>query len=201
MTALRPRRSWPASGGLARVRGEPIDDLVDPAGIEGERVAVDLDGGLAIARHSAADGHLEDARREPQLLEHLGHGRGQGPGRLAPRRRQCPGGPRHVGEQPRVLPLAARPLLVEPAQALDLDGRAFAVLDDRRLVVAVPPQQSVDRRRVARRARRPRAGRDRSPPRAAGRHRPRRRAPPRGRPAAPRPARSAGRVERSRSPR
>ena len=46
----------------------------------------------------------------------------------------------------RVLALAPGPLLVEAAQALGLGRGPLAVGDDRRLVVAVPPLQRVDRR-------------------------------------------------------
>ena len=57
------------SGRLTGIGREAVDDLVDAGGVEGDRVAVELDRRLVAARRAATDGDLEDALREPQLLE------------------------------------------------------------------------------------------------------------------------------------
>ena len=78
--AERPRR-------LAGVRGESIHDLVDAGRIEGDRIAIDLDGRLAGARRAATDRHFEDVGRETQLLEDLPDGRAEASRRGPTRRR------------------------------------------------------------------------------------------------------------------
>ena len=132
-------------GRLAGVRGEAVDDLVDPAGIEGDGIAVELDGGLVVRGGAAAEADLEDAGAEPELLEDLADGSGQGVAGRPASSGQAAGRRGDLGQQGGVLALAAGSLLVEPAQALELGGRALAVGDDLRLVVAVAALEGVDR--------------------------------------------------------
>ena len=65
-------------GRLAGVRGEAVDDLVGAAGIERDRVAVELDRGLVRARRAPPERDLEHAGREAELDQHLADGRRQG---------------------------------------------------------------------------------------------------------------------------
>ena len=108
-------------GRLARVRGEAIDDLVDAARIERDRVAVELDRRLVRGGRPPAERDLEDAGREAELDAATAADRrrssacaGRRPGDRQGRRR---GG--DLRQQPRVLALAPGALVVEPAQPLE----------------------------------------------------------------------------------
>ena len=56
-------------GGLARVRCEPEDDLVDAGRVERDGVAVDFDRRFVRAGRAAAEGDLEDIARKAERLE------------------------------------------------------------------------------------------------------------------------------------
>ena len=71
---------------------------------------------------------------------------GEGPAGRCPGRRQVRRRRGDPLEEPGVVGLAGRPLVVDAAQPLRLGGRPLAVGDDRRLVVAEAALEAVDRR-------------------------------------------------------
>ena len=132
-------------GRLARVRGETIDDLVDAARIERDRVAVELDRRLVPSGHPPAEPDLEDAGREAKVAQDVTdrggqRGAGRGPGGRKGRRRGS-----DLVEQRRILALAPGTLRVETAQPLELGRRSLAMGDDGRLAVAIAAFEGVDR--------------------------------------------------------
>ena len=132
-------------GRLARVRGQSIDDLVDPRGIERDRVAVELHRRLRGTGDPSAQGDLEHALGEAQVPErradgggHRARGRATGPG-------QGVGRSPDLAEQAGIVGIASRAFAIEPVQALGLGLGTFAVGDDRGLAVAIPSFERVDR--------------------------------------------------------
>ena len=183
-------------GRLAGVRGEAIDDLVEPARVERDRVAVDLDRRLRRGRPT----------RRPTATSNTPAGNPSStrtastrrPGTSPPRvacRRQRRAGRRDLGQadaRPRAWRRARSSS--SPRSRSASAGRRLAVGDDRRLVVAVAPQQAVDDAEAGvQLGQRPRIVVDALGQACAPRRR-RPPAPPRGRPAGRPAARSAGRA-------
>ena len=110
-------------GGLAGVRGETVDDLVGAAGIERDRIAVELDRGLVRSGDPTPERDLEDIGRKPELLEDESDRTLERVAGGASRLRQGHRRGRHALEQDRVLALAAGAFRVETAESLQLLGR------------------------------------------------------------------------------
>ena len=130
--------------GFSRVRGEPEDDVVRTGRIEGQGVPVEFDGRFARTRGPTPDLDLEGARREAEPPQDLVRATAQPCRSLAAQRPEPGRGFRHRGQQSCIVQQAAIPLALHAPKAGRLLRGAFAVGDDRLLVVAVSPLQSED---------------------------------------------------------
>ena len=123
-----------------------VDDLIGAGRVEGDGIAVDLDGGFVGRRHAATDADVEDLSGKAEALEELPDRADERLDRGLPHRGQRLGVTRDLVEQGAVLALAPAALRVEAAQTFELGDGALAVLDDRCLIVTVASLERVDRR-------------------------------------------------------